>query len=161
MIALPVLVDCAPFRARLTLAACIARHTAKHAGGRNQHAGPLTAPSHPECARCPIGAARAATPAAPAPQRAPGRDETLAALAAGRMTVAQAAAAHGVTTPAVRKWMRAAQVEAPPAPRPTHTQRGAAMALLRAGVPQHEVATRTGASRAAVCRWAAEVRTAT
>lgn len=167
MSARPELVDCVPYRARLTLAACIARHTATHAGGRNQHAGPQAAPSHPECARCPIGAARANPSAQPsavtvlAAPHAPSRSETLAAIGAGRMTVAQAAAAHRVTTPAVRKWMRAAQIEAPAAPRPRHSQHDAALALLRQDVPQREVARRTGASPATVCRWAAEARAAT
>jgi hypothetical protein len=48
---------CEPFRAMLTVRACLARQTATWAGGRMKGHGPKVHAEHPECVACELGAA--------------------------------------------------------------------------------------------------------
>lgn len=164
---LPVLVPCDRLRARLTAAACVGRYTARVRAPWDRWESARAAagvPRHPECAGCPQGAARArADVPAPAPVAVPtDRREAVAAIIAGRVTVAQVAEAHGVTVTAVRYWLRLAGV-ARHSQRgtPVHPRRAEAEAAIVAGDACSVVAARLGLHISTVQRWAQEARAAT
>lgn len=157
MTRLPVLVSCDRLRARLTTAACVARYAA---------AQPLALPygdqggyGYTGCRGCPQGAERAPAPA-PMPAGA-SRDEVIAAVAAGRIGITDAARTLGVSHTMMGRWARRAGVPRSPSGTQRHPHHDKALALVRAGRTQAEAAAAVGVAPRTVKAWVAEARRAT